>query len=749
MTTADYTGEQSDGAIKAYDIILRIWGCITLFMVGNLLKVLLGKILALKFNKESHLNKMYTTLKKEQWLHCLLVPRQSYVEAGMIESGESGGLLTVGGSGGFTGFTSASRGRSTSRIFSKFRLSRSASDGDAIVEGGGGGGGSSKTLDQLDSGVSSRGGSGFDNDQMMLQTRSSSGFGEKFMFWRKSNAPLSIIKEESVSTVEMMTSTGGTAGGGTGMGKSGSERKDVSITIDTISPTTSTTTAAAQAPGSPLLPPVRVDGGAGGDASPLQRTSAGPASPLPPRAAIDAAYAAQKKRRADTAPAPTTANTTTGKAGKAHAATATSPPKQPFRRYPSIRSHTTTADSLASGQKTATTLQQHNKEVAAGNIPDFGTGPLRRDEVMTRLARLERYIRKTNLEVTYRDALNKMEKSEVTNEDEAKRIGLYLFWNVKSDFEKSSISKEDLEEFIPQDDVDDAYDMLDDDGDGIVTSTDCVSAVQTIYQERLNLAASLKDTRSIAGSLEVMIGIIIHLVFVMIYFYILFAVTFNQIWAFVSTVVLGLSFIFGQYIRQLFENTMFLFNSHPFDVGDMLFVDNDFLTVDEIQINFTICINSSKQRLWVPNQRLVNNPFINLTTSGNRTENIIILVDMDTPPHALDDIIAAMEALKEEMPMEYAAVGGQFRDAAVPMKMTMKLFYDFTHNGTNLARCSRARSRMYICVAAALQKAGVVYTWPAMRTLNYSPPPVGSNNAAAGVAAAAADPNTSSIVGVL
>ena len=130
--------------------------------------------------------------------------------------------------------------------------------------------------------------------------------------------------------------------------------------------------------------------------------------------------------------------------------------------------------------------------------------------------------------------------------------------------------------------------MLDDDGDGIVTSTDCVSAVQTIYQERLNLAASLKDTRSIAGSLEVMIGIIIHLVFVMIYFYILFAVTFNQIWAFVSTVVLGLSFIFGQYIRQLFENTMFLFNSHPFDVGDMLFVDNDFLTVDEIQINFTI-----------------------------------------------------------------------------------------------------------------------------------------------------------------
>ena len=54
---------------------------------------------------------------------------------------------------------------------------------------------------------------------------------------------------------------------------------------------------------------------------------------------------------------------------------------------------------------------------------------------------------------------------------------------------------------------------------------------------------------------------------------------------------------------------------------------------------------------------------------------------MDTPPHVLDDVIAAMEALKEEMPQEYSAVGGSFRDAAVPMKMTLKVFYDFTHNG--------------------------------------------------------------------
>jgi hypothetical protein len=339
--------------------------------------------------------------------------------------------------------------------------------------------------------------------------------------------------------------------------------------------------------------------------------------------------------------------------------------------------------------------------------------------------------------------------------------------------------------------------MLDDDGDGKVTVEDCVSAVQTIYQERSNLAASLKDTRSIASSLEVIIGVIIHLICVMVYFYILFSVTFNQIWAFVSTTILGLSFIFGQYIRIIFENTMFLFSSHPFDVGDMLLMNDNYLTVDEIQLNFTIFISSAGQRLWVPNQQLVTNPFVNLTTSGNKVESISvsnvdlisrvlvliicffcclkrvfgwylfyfhhvffysdvcqfylfsffyslqILLDMDTPPGILDDIIAAMEALKEEMPQEFSSVSGYFTDAAVPMKMTLKLWIGFTHNGTNLVRCARARSKMYVCVAGALQKAGVAYTWPAMRTLNL---PAGGN---AGVGAAAADPNTSSIVGVL
>lgn len=106
---------------------------------------------------------------------------------------------------------------------------------------------------------------------------------------------------------------------------------------------------------------------------------------------------------------------------------------------------------------------------------------------------------------------------------------------------------------------------------------------------------------------------------------------------------------------------------------------------------------------------------LQVTTSGNRSEAIKVLVDMDTPPEALDAAVAALQVLADEVPQEISGVGGAFRDAAVPMKMTMALWVDLTHPGTNLGRVSRIRSRAHIAVAAALKTAGVSYTWPAQR----------------------------------
>ena len=465
---------QSNAALGAIYFVLRVWACITLFMTANLLKTLIGKILALKFNKESHLAKMCATLKKEQWLHQLLEPRA------VFNCDDDGDDDPDNGCGDGENLPTAA---SSSLSFKLSKLGRSRSSGTALSR---------------DSPPQKRG---------ITASRSLSG---KLMFWRKNSAPLPRIKEE------------GSGGAVTGDHYEEDVEEDEHITIridkDIVSPTATSPTRGAAA----TLAPVRV-----GDTETNNSTpTAAAASPLPARAAIDAANAAAHTRRADhhhhhsspfrqahnplySTPAASVAATTTPRSATLHRGSGTGR---------STDSRTTKAAATAAAAA-----------AAAAGMTFFGSGPLKKDEMMTKLAKLERYIRKTELEVTFRDALNNSKTSTVTSEEEAKRVGLFLFWNVKSDFEREAIEEDDLRCFLSsssESDVLGAFEMLDDDKDGRATVEDCVAAVQTILQERRNLAASLKDTRSIASSLENIVGTILHIIFFMIYLFILVSLIF-------------------------------------------------------------------------------------------------------------------------------------------------------------------------------------------------------------------------------
>ena len=49
----------------------------------------------------------------------------------------------------------------------------------------------------------------------------------------------------------------------------------------------------------------------------------------------------------------------------------------------------------------------------------------------------------------------------------------------------------------------------------------------------------------------------------------------QQVWLSFSSGVLAFVFIFGNNIRNIYESCLLLFVVHPFDVGDVLFLDKD------------------------------------------------------------------------------------------------------------------------------------------------------------------------------
>lgn len=169
---------------------------------------------------------------------------------------------------------------------------------------------------------------------------------------------------------------------------------------------------------------------------------------------------------------------------------------------------------------------------------------------------------------------------------------------------------------------------------------------------------------------------------------------------------------------------MFLFVVHPFDVGDVLVVGEGsagiFYRVDQIDLNFTTLLAMNGAKTFYPNQKLMSAPFANVSASGNRGDSIKVVIDMDTPAGALEAVRAACEATAAASPGEFCenSLNLTLVDADTPLKMTLSLYFKYTHNGSDVGRTSQARSAMCMALCEALTAAGIMYTNPPMRDLS-------------------------------
>jgi small-conductance mechanosensitive channel len=338
--------------------------------------------------------------------------------------------------------------------------------------------------------------------------------------------------------------------------------------------------------------------------------------------------------------------------------------------------------------------------------------PVTKAKQLERLNRLERYMRKEQIQVTFRDTLNQVENATIDHRS-VKKLATFLFWNIKHDVEAREISRDDVGVFFDkEEDTDRAFAMLDSDGDGSICMKDCISAVERIYSERCNLASTLRDTKAITNVLEFLIGLVIHTIFIFFYLMIMGADV-SQIWVGFTGLLVSFSFIFATTVSNVFQNIIFLFGVHAYDIGDTLLINNQYLTVDEITINYTCCVSGYNLKVWFPNTALQSNLFVNLTTSGTKWDVIYVYVDIDTDPSILDKIEKACAEVRQEKKGEYGpGFRVKFGSAAMPYKVGIEMVYEYSHQGINFHRTACARSWMYETFCRILTENNVQFTWP-------------------------------------
>lgn len=212
---------------------------------------------------------------------------------------------------------------------------------------------------------------------------------------------------------------------------------------------------------------------------------------------------------------------------------------------------------------------------------------------------------------------------------------------------KTTLSLDDLAPcFATSQAANDAYDIFDQDQDGIISKKEFRNTIVSIYADLRDLTKSIKT----AGSALEKLDFILKLVFVFaisIVVLTLFSFNVTNMLTLTLSVVIGLNFVIGDLAKHFLSSLILLFVNHPFDIGDTIVVGlfeegcylKDILTVKQMNLLTTVFTRWNGQETYVPNHMLANAPFMtNLSRTVEQWEMIEFKVPSITPESALSDL---------------------------------------------------------------------------------------------------------------
>lgn len=217
-----------------------------------------------------------------------------------------------------------------------------------------------------------------------------------------------------------------------------------------------------------------------------------------------------------------------------------------------------------------------------------------------------------------------------TSRQEAKWLARQLFNNMVSP-ERDVLVKEDFEEyFATRDEAKRAFDVFDKNRNGDISKREIRNTTLQTFKERKNLAASLRDLSAASGKLDNILlasFAVLWIIIVCAAFGVDVGTQLLPLW----TMFVAISFIFGNSAKDMFDSIIFVFVTHPYDVGDRVYVGTENLVVEEIDLLTTTFRKWDGTKLYARNAVVAPQYIYNLRRSGPMAEVIEMNFSFSTP----------------------------------------------------------------------------------------------------------------------
>ncbi|KAJ3310619.1 hypothetical protein HDV04_004862 [Boothiomyces sp. JEL0838] len=255
-----------------------------------------------------------------------------------------------------------------------------------------------------------------------------------------------------------------------------------------------------------------------------------------------------------------------------------------------------------------------------------------------------------------------------------------------------------------------AFALFDKDGNGSINQMELKWSVLRIYRERRNLMKSLRDLSSALGTLNDLLygfSIILSLLLSLP----VFGIPITAIVPF-STILVGLSFMFGGTAKVTFDSIIFIFAVHPYDVGDRVFIDGNNYVVEEFNI-LTTTFTIDGQKIYIPNAVLNGKTIINVRRSTDMSDYITIKVDFNTPESKLKELQAKMIQFTTAQSRNFRPTCSMdLMDMSSTGMITLRFSVDFKGNWQDGARRWGRRTAFLFELKRQLENHGIRFEMP-------------------------------------
>lgn len=191
---------------------------------------------------------------------------------------------------------------------------------------------------------------------------------------------------------------------------------------------------------------------------------------------------------------------------------------------------------------------------------------------------------------------------------------------------KITITPVDFLAVFPQGDAQAAFDLLDKDGNGDLTSKELRLSIVEAFQERAAILRGLSENVNIVASLDGIFSAIVVISLVYLWMNI-FDYNIKGI-ASTYAILAGFSWLFSHIFSDIFNSFILIFIRHPFDIGDRIIIDDTHVVVSEISLLTTAFVNDANgQIVYYRNADLHGKKITNVRRSGNYLETISATLD--------------------------------------------------------------------------------------------------------------------------